>query len=156
LDVRRSLDSLGGVQAVVRRSLVAAAFVALAVALVAGIALATRLVRRLTALRGTALRMAERGADGIPPVDDGHRDEVGDLARAFGTMQRRLAAQEQSRRTFVSTASHELRTPLTSLGLMLHGASEELTSTQPDLPEARDQLRRALGQTERLGKLAEE
>ena len=41
-------------------------------------------------------------------------------------MQRRLAAQEQSRRTFVSTASHELRTPLTSLGLMLHGASEEL------------------------------
>ena len=71
-------------------------------------------------------------------------------------MQRRLAAQEQSRRTFVSTASHELRTPLTSLGLMLHGASEELTHAQPDLPEARDQLRRALGQTERLGKLAEE
>ena len=56
----------------------------------------------------------------------------------------------------MSTASHELRTPLTSLGLMLHGASEELTGTQPDLPEARDQLRRALGQTERLGKLAEE
>ena len=70
--------------------------------------------------------MAERGPDGTPPVDDGHRDEVGDLARAFATMQRRLAAQEQSRRTFVSTASHELRTPLTSLGLMLHGASEEL------------------------------
>jgi signal transduction histidine kinase len=156
LVLRRSLEGLGGAQGVVRRSLVAAAFVALAVALVAGIALATRLVRRLTVLRGSALDMAERGPDGIPPVDDGHRDEVGDLARAFGTMQRRLAAQEQARRTFVSTASHELRTPLTSLGLMLHGASEELAGTQPDLPEARDQLRRALGQTERLGKLAEE
>ena len=71
-------------------------------------------------------------------------------------MQRRLAAQEQSRRTFVSTASHELRTPLTSLGLMLHGASEELAHEQPDLPEARDQLRRALGQTDRLSKLAAE
>lgn len=156
LVLRRSLAGLGGVEDVVRRSFVAAAFVALAVALVAGIALATRLVRRLTALRSTALDMAERGPDGTPPVDDGHRDEVGDLARAFATMQRRLAAQEQSRRTFVSTASHELRTPLTSLGLMLHGASEELTRPQPDLPEARDQLRRALGQTERLGKLAAE
>ena len=71
-------------------------------------------------------------------------------------MQRRLAAQEQSRRTFVSTASHELRTPLTSLGLMLHGATEELAHEQPDLPEARDQLRRALGQTDRLSKLAAE
>ena len=156
LDLRRSLESLGGVKAVVRRSLVAAAFVALAVALIAGIALATRLVRRLTALRTTALEMAERGPDGTPPVDDGHRDEVGDLARAFATMQRQLAAQEQSRRTFVSTASHELRTPLTSLGLMLHGATEELAHEQPDLPEARDQLRRALGQTDRLSKLAAE
>ena len=156
LDLRRSLDSLGGVQAVVRRSLVAAAFVALAVALIAGIALATRLVRRLTALRTTALEMAERGPDGTPPVDDGHHDEVGDLARAFATMQEQLAAQEQSRRTFVSTASHELRTPLTSLGLMLHGATEELAHEQPDLPEARDQLRRALGQTDRLSKLAAE
>jgi signal transduction histidine kinase len=156
LDLRRSLDSLGGVKAVVRRSLVAAAFVALAVALVAGIALATRLVRRLSALRTTALEVAERGPDDTPPVEDGHRDEVGDLARAFATMQRRLAAQEQSRRTFVSTASHELRTPLTSLGLMLHGATEELAHEQPDLPEARDQLRRALGQTDRLSKLAAE
>jgi signal transduction histidine kinase len=154
--LRRSLEELGGVQGVVRRSLVAAAFVALAVALVAGIALATRLVRRLSALRSRALEMAERGPDGTPPVDDGHHDEVGDLARAFATMQRQLAAQEQSRRTFVSTASHELRTPLTSLGLMLHSASEELTRSDPDLPEARDQLRRALGQTERLSKLAEE
>jgi signal transduction histidine kinase len=156
LDLRRSLAGLGGVQEVVQRSLVAAAFVALALALMVGIVIAARLVRRLSSLRSTALTMAEQGIDGTPPVDDGHRDEVGDLARAFATMQRRLAAQEQSRRTFVSTASHELRTPLTSLGLMLHGATEELAQPQPDLPEARDQLRRALGQTERLGKLAEE
>jgi signal transduction histidine kinase len=156
LALRRSLEGLGGVEAVVQRSLVAAAFVALAVALVAGIALAARLVRRLTALRATALSMAERGLDATPPVDDGNRDEVGDLARAFATMQRRLAAQEQARRTFVSTASHELRTPLTSLRLMLHGANEELARPAPHLPEARDQVERALGQTERLGKLAEE
>jgi signal transduction histidine kinase len=156
LVLRRSLEGLGGVEGVVRHSLVAAGFVALAVGLMAGVALATRLVRRLAALRRSALTMAELGLAGTPPVDDGHRDEVGDLARAFGTMQRRLAAQEQSRRTFVSTASHELRTPLTSLQLMLHDASEELGDTAPDLPGARDQLQRALGQTERLGKLAEQ
>jgi signal transduction histidine kinase len=156
LDMRGSLERLGPVKGVVRRSLVAAGFVALAVALLVGIALAARLVRRLSALRNTALEMAEQGLGDITPVEDGHRDEVGDLARAFATMQRRLAAQERARRTFVSTASHELRTPLTSLGLMLHGATEGLTEPQPDLPEARDQLRRALGQTDRLGKLAAE
>jgi signal transduction histidine kinase len=128
----------------------------LALGLVAGVLVATRLVRRLTALRRSALSVAELGLAGTPPVDDGHRDEVGDLSRAFATMQRRLAAQEQSRRTFVSTASHELRTPLTSLQLMLHGAREGLGDTAPDLPEARDHLQRALGQTERLGKLAEQ
>src|SRR3954454_12602948 len=152
LVLRSSLGNLDGVQEVVRRSLVAAAFVALAVALLAGVALAARLVRRLGALRRTALQVAEQGPGETPPVADEHRDEVGDLARAFATMQRRLAAQEQARRTFVSTASHELRTPLSSLMLMLYGATEELTEPQPDLPEARDQLGRALRQTEPLGK----
>jgi signal transduction histidine kinase len=156
LVLRSSLGNLDGVQEVVRRSLVAAAFVALAVALLAGIALAARLVRRLAALRRTALQVAEQGPGETTPIDDDHRDEVGDLARAFATMQRRLAAQEQARRTFVSTASHELRTPLTSLGLMLYSATEDLDHGEPNLPEARDQLRRALGQTGRLAKLADE
>ena len=78
------------------------------------------------------------------------------MARAFATMQRRLAAQEQSRRTFVSTASHELRTPLTSLGLMLHGASEELAHRIRTCRRRATRCSRALGQTERLSKLAEE
>jgi signal transduction histidine kinase len=39
---------------------------------------------------------------------------------------------------------------------MLHSATDELTQPEPDVPEARDQLRRALGQTERLSKLAAE
>ena len=156
LALRRSLGSVGGVHGVVRRSLVAAGLVAFAVSLVAGALLASQLVRRLCALRGAALQMAELGIAGTPPVDDGHRDEVGDLSRAFGRMQHRLAAQEQARRTFVSTASHELRTPLTSLQFMLHDAREELDGARPDIPEARDQLNRALVQTARLGKLAAE
>ena len=54
------------------------------------------------------------------------RDEVGDLGRAFSTMQRRLAQQEEARRAFVATASHELRTPLTSLEGMLELLQEDL------------------------------
>jgi signal transduction histidine kinase len=139
----------------VRRSLIAAAFVALGVALVAGIVLATRLARRLTALRDVALAVADRGP-GSRIVEDGGRDEIGDLARAFAIMQHRLDDQERSRRTFVSTASHELRTPLTSLRLMLHAAQEELAAAEPDLEETRRQVTKALGQSARLGRLSEE
>lgn len=155
LALRKSLDDLSSAQRVVRRSLAVAGLIALAVALLAGIVLAGRLVRRLAALRDTSLRVAEVGPDAEVQADDS-RDEVGDLTRAFATMQRRLREQEQARRTFVATASHELRTPLTSLRLMLHSASDELGGPRPDLDDARDQLDHALGQTERLGKLAAE
>jgi signal transduction histidine kinase len=152
---RKSLEDLSGAQHVVRRSLLAAALVALGVALVTGIALAARLVRRVTALRDAALAVAERGP-GSAIVEDAGRDEIGDLSRAFATMQHRLDAQEQARRTFVSTASHELRTPLASLRLMLHGADEELAAADPDVGDARREIDKALRQTIRLGKLADE
>jgi signal transduction histidine kinase len=155
LALRKSLDDLSSAQAVVRRALLVAALIALGVALLAGVALATRLVRRLAALRDMALRVAELGPIAEVRADD-TRDEVGDLTRAFATMQGALREQEQSRRTFVATASHELRTPLASLRLMLHSASEELDSPRPDLDDARDQIARALAQTERLGKLSNE
>lgn len=155
LALRKSLDDLKAVQSVVRRALVVSALFALAAALLAGVGLATRLVRRLTALRDTTLRVAELGPIAEVRADD-TRDEVGDLTRAFATMQSRLREQEQSRRTFVATASHELRTPIASLRLMLHSASEELHAPRPDLDDARDQLARALVQTERLGKLSGE
>jgi signal transduction histidine kinase len=152
---RKSLEDLTGAQDVVQRSLLAAALVALGVALVVGVALAARLVRRVGALRDAALVVAEQGP-GSAMVEDAGRDEIGDLSRAFATMQHRLDAQEQARRTFVSTASHELRTPLASLRLMLHGAEEELAAADPDVGDARRQIDKALGQTVRLGKLAGE
>ena len=156
VSLRKSLSDVNGAQDVVQRSLLAAAFVALGAAVAAGIALASRLARRLTALRDVALRVADEGPGAAPVADDGARDEIGDLRRAFATMQRRLDEQEQARRAFVATASHELRTPLASLRLMLHGAEEDLRGEQPDLDDARDQVRRALGQTVRLGTLAGE
>ena len=153
LGLRTSLEDLGAARGVVARAMLVAALIALAGAVLAAAVLARRLVRRLAALRDTSLRVAELGP--LAEVqDDGTRDEVGDLTRAFAMMQQRLRAQEQARRTFVATASHELRTPLASLRLMLHSASEELDAPQPDLADTREQLGRALTQTERLSRLA--
>jgi signal transduction histidine kinase len=155
LALRKSLDDLRAAQRVVRRALLVAALIVLTVALAGGFLLGARLIRRLAALRDTALRVAELGPVAEVRADDA-RDEIGDLTRAFATMQERLREQERARRTFVATASHELRTPLSSLRLMLHSAAEELDLPQPDLRDASDQTRRALRQTERLSKLAGE
>ena len=155
LGLRKPLGDLTAAELVVRRALPAAAAVALVAALAAGFALASGLVSRLRALRDTSLRVAELGLVAEVQPDD-RRDEVGDLTRAFATMQGRLREQEQARRTFVSTASHELRTPLTSLRLILDTALDDLDAGAPDLEDARDQLTRAIGQSDRLSKLTTE
>jgi signal transduction histidine kinase len=153
--LRKSLADTGAAERVIAQALLVSGLIALVVALAAGTALAGRLVRRLTGLRDTSLRLAELGP--LAEVqDDGARDEVGDLTRAFASMQQRLREQEQARRTFVATASHELRTPVTSLRLMLHSAIEELQATDPDVEDMREQLARAVAQTDRLGALASE
>ena len=155
LALRKSLAYKSAAQRVIGRALAVSALIALIVALAAGAVLAGRLVRRLTELRDTSLRLGELGP--LAEVqDDGARDEVGDLTRAFAGMQERLRNQEQARRTFVATASHELRTPVTSLRLMLQSAIEELEAADPDMADARDQLARAVGQTDRLGALTAE
>lgn len=155
LVLRQSLDQAQGAAGVVRRALAVAALIGLAIALLVGLLLATRLVRRLTALRDTALLVARLGS--APEVQaDGVRDEVGDLTRAFATMQTRLGEQEKARRALVATASHELRTPVASLHLMLGMLEEDLRAAQPDLEGAREQVRRAEIQASRIANLASE
>jgi signal transduction histidine kinase len=112
-------------------------------------------VRRLRRLRDTALTVAKLG----PLAEfqaDGGRDEVGDLTRAFATMQRHLREQEAARRAFVATASHELRTPLTSLRVMLDGLRGDLADPWVDLEHARAAVEHADVQAERLSNLTSE
>jgi signal transduction histidine kinase len=151
LSMRRPLGSVAGASGVVGRGLLFAAAAAMALALLTGIWIATRLVRRLDRLRDAVLRVGE---DEAADAADATRDEVGDLARAFAAMQRRVSEQEQARRTFVATASHELRTPLASLRLMLGMLEEELREEAPDVADARGQVRRASAQADRLSRLA--
>jgi signal transduction histidine kinase len=146
LTMSRPLSGLAGASAVVGRGFLFAAAITLVIAVLVGTWTAGRLVRRLSALRNDVL------AGTVPREDT--RDEVGDLARAFAAMQRRVDEQEQARRTFVATASHELRTPLASLRLMLGLLAEDLREREPDIDDARGQVERAAAQSDRLARLA--
>ncbi len=154
LAVRRPITAIPGAVSAVRNAFITAALAGLALTLILGIPLSATLVRRLRRLRQAAVRLAREGPGGVTVPDDRARDEVGDLARTFATMQRQLQHQEEARRAFVATASHELRTPLTSLDGMLELLDDDLRHGEPDLHEARLLLDRARAQSRRLARLA--
>ncbi|HEX6458803.1 MAG TPA: HAMP domain-containing sensor histidine kinase [Thermoleophilaceae bacterium] len=153
LVLRKPLDDAKAAAQSVRRAFTVASLVGLTVALVLGIGIAATLVRRLRRLRDATLLLAEQGPETELAKDSSH-DEVGDLARAFSTMQERLADQESVRRQFVATASHELRTPLAALRLMLELLEDDLRADPPDLDDARAQAGLARVHSERLAGLA--
>jgi signal transduction histidine kinase len=145
-DVARSVDT-------VKDAFLKAALAGLAIAVLLGFGLATTLLRRLRRLRDAALRLGARGLSEEAPRDEG-RDEIGDLARAFASMQTQLRAQEEARKRFVATASHELRTPLASLHGVLELADDDLSHDPVDVTDAREQVERARDQSRRLSALA--
>jgi signal transduction histidine kinase len=145
-DVARSVDT-------VKTAFLNAALAGFAIAVVVGIGLATTLLRRLRRLREAALRLGARGLSEEAPRDRS-RDEIGDLARAFTSMQTQLRAQEEARKQFVATASHELRNPLASLHGVLELADDDLGAEPPDVADAREQVGRARDQSHRLSALA--
>ncbi|HEU0251032.1 MAG TPA: HAMP domain-containing sensor histidine kinase [Solirubrobacteraceae bacterium] len=138
---------------VVRNAFLVAAAVGLGIALLLGLALTTTLLRRLERLREAAVRSQEHGLD-EPVHADEHRDEVGELSRAFAGMQERLRRQEQARQAFVATASHELRTPLASLDGTLELLEDDLDPGRLDLDDARERAVRAREYSLRLSHLA--
>ncbi len=153
LVVRKPLDTVTAAVATVRRAFLYAALAGLGLTLILGIPLSATIVRRLRRLHHAALQLAADGPPVAVPADR-RRDEVGDLARAFDQMQRRLQQQEEARRAFVSTASHELRTPLASLDGMLELLHDDLEHGALDLADARLLLDRARTQSRRLARLA--
>ena len=75
--------------------------------------------------------------------------QLGDLARTFNEMQRRLAELDSARKQFIANASHELRTPIFSLG----GFVELLEEEDPSPEERAEFVRTMRQQIERLTKL---
>ena len=154
LAVRKSIDEIPLAVAAVRRAFEIAALVALVLTILIAIPLAGTLVSRLRRLRQAALHIAIDGGGRTNFPVDRARDEVGDLARSFSIMQRRLRQQEEARRAFVATASHELRTPLASLEGRLELLADDLQADHLDLDDAASLLDRARVQSRRLGRLA--
>jgi signal transduction histidine kinase len=153
LFVRVQISEIGPSVAAVRRAFEIGALVAILLTVLLAIPLAGTLVSRLQRLRQAALQLAIGGTVGSFPADRA-RDEVGDLARSFSIMQRRLRQQEEARRAFVATASHELRTPLASLEGMLELLADDFQGEEPDLEDAAALLERARVQSRRLARLA--
>jgi signal transduction histidine kinase len=152
---RRQLDDVDAVTGVVRRAFGVAALVGLLAAVLVGWLIARRMAQRLQRLRDSAERVAQVGPVAEFQPERG-ADEIGDLSRSFGFMQRRLREQEQARRAFVATASHELRTPVTSLQIMLDLLISDLEAQPPAVADALRQARGADEQALRLSQLAAE
>jgi signal transduction histidine kinase len=149
----RRLQYVSSAVHVVQNAFIEAAAVGFGIALLLGIALTTTLLRRLERLRETARELEQRGLDAPIHVDE-RRDEIGDLTRAFASMQARLRRQEEARHAFVATASHELRTPLASLDGTLELLEDDLDPRRLDLDDARERTQRAREQSLRLSSLA--
>jgi two-component system, OmpR family, sensor kinase len=133
--------------ALIKRQILIAGGIALALALLAGLWAARAISRRLSRLEDAAQKVAD--GDFVSPIPVDSSDELGQLARTFNEMQRRLADLDSARKQFIANASHELRTPIFSLG----GFVELLEDEDPD-PEARAEFVRTMReQVERLTKL---
>jgi signal transduction histidine kinase len=149
----RRLEYVIATVRVVKKAFLEAAAVGFGIALLLGLALTTTLLRRLERLREAAGELERRGLDAPIHVDD-RRDEIGDLTRAFASVQARLRSQEEARHAFVATASHELRTPLASLDGTLELLEDDLDPERLDLDDARSRTLRAREQSRRLSSLA--
>jgi signal transduction histidine kinase len=156
LEMIQHVDAVTTADSVVRTASLYAALVGLGVAIVLGIALSSRLLRRLRLLRNASQSLDEGDAGELAVPRDDVPDEIGDLARSFAAMRERLRQQEDARRAFVATASHELRTPLASLEGSLELLQEDLDYEDADLADARGRVASARRQARRLSSLAKD
>jgi signal transduction histidine kinase len=124
--------------------------IALALASLAGYALAGAALRPIEAMRRRAAAISTSSLDERLPVG-GRHDEVSRLGQTLNAMLSRIEWGLQRERRFVADASHQLRTPLslltTELELALRGARSG--------DELRDALEAAATTTGRLTRLAD-
>lgn len=127
--------------------------------------LITRPLRELTgavqAFDADGMASLPQAAPAIERLADEGSGEIATLGQAFRRMTQRIAeqwreltAQDQQRRELFANISHDLRTPLTSL----HGYLETLLMKADTLApaERRRYLEIALGQSRKVGRLAQE
>ncbi|NMM35346.1 MAG: DUF4173 domain-containing protein, partial [Phycicoccus sp.] len=119
------------------------------VAVVVALAVTQLLARGMTSPLREMTLAAQRMAQGdySQRVHTSSRDEVGELARAFNRTAATLEMVDRHRRDLVANVSHELRTPIAALQAVLENLVDGVSNPGPE------ELRTALAQTERLGRL---
>jgi two-component system, OmpR family, sensor kinase len=124
----------------------------------AGVAIAARAMRPISALTATARQIGATGDPSRHMPDPKVKDEVGELAHTLEQMLRSLDAARTEReaamkkqREFVADASHELRTPLTSVLANLELLQASLRA--PDQGEDRAMVDSALRSSKRMSRL---
>ena len=103
--------------------------------------------RNISRLQDAARKVADGNFETTIPVASA--GQLGQLARTFNEMQRRLAELDSARKQFIANASHELRTPIFSLG----GFVELLEEEDPSPEERAEFVRTMRQQIDRLTKL---
>jgi two-component system, OmpR family, sensor kinase len=121
--------------------------IALSLALGVGYYFARLTMIRVGRLQEAARKVADGNFTARIPVNSA--GQLGQLARTFNEMQRRLAELDGARKQFIANASHELRTPIFSLG----GFVELLEDEDPSPAERAEFVHTMRQQIERLTKL---
>ncbi len=89
------------------------ASVALPVAVLLALFVARQVTRPVRELTRATNRLADGAVD--VQVPESRQDELGDLARAFNVMARKVGDSQAEMRGMVANVSHDLKTPLTSI-----------------------------------------
>ncbi len=138
--------AIGG-HADAREPILVGGLLACLIALALGFYSAKLVTRRISRIEDAARAVADGDFAVRVPVDSS--GQLGQLARTFNEMQRRLAELDSARKQFIANASHELRTPVFSLG----GFVELLEEEDPSPEERAEFVRTMRRQIERLTKL---
>jgi len=131
----------------VKLQILTGGLIAIAIATAVGLYYTRAANNNILRLQEAARKVADGNFEtSIPVASVG---QLGDLARTFNEMQRRLAELDSARKQFIANASHELRTPIFSLG----GFVELLEEEDPSPEERAEFVRTMRQQIERLTKL---
>jgi two-component system OmpR family sensor kinase len=131
----------------VKLQILTGGLIAAAIAAAIGIYYTRAAANNIQRLQEAARKVADGNFETTIPVAS--VGQLGQLARTFNEMQRRLAELDSARKQFIANASHELRTPIFSLG----GFVELLEEEDPSVEERAEFVRTMRQQIERLTKL---
>jgi two-component system, OmpR family, sensor kinase len=131
----------------VKGQIVIGGLIAVVIATGIGLYYARAAASNIAHLQDAARKVADGNFETTIPV--AAAGQLGQLARTFNEMQRRLAELDSARKQFIANASHELRTPIFSLG----GFIELLEEEDPSPEDRAEFVRTMRQQIDRLTKL---